>query len=79
MDKIPLSGLLEAPSHPQVHAIEVTQQKGFLAEACLQLQRHQQLAPFPCQGVASTDPLWIEAAGQLLGDRAAPLQPRDRP
>ncbi len=37
------------------------------------MQGHQQLPPFPAQGVALTDLIGIQAACQLLGEAAAPF------
>jgi hypothetical protein len=44
-----------------------------LAEAGLQLQRHQQLTPFASQGLPLAHLLGVEAACQLLGEGAAPF------
>ena len=67
-------GILEAPARPKEHTIEVAQQQIGLAEARLQLHGHQQFPPFPAQGLALTHHSRVKAAGQLLGERAAPLQ-----
>jgi hypothetical protein len=67
-------GIFEAPAHAEINAVEVAEQQLVLAEASLQLQGHQQLPPFARQRLPLAHLLRIEAAGKLLGDRAAPLQ-----
>ena len=67
-------GILKSPAHPQIHPVEVGEQEVALAEALLQLHRHEQLPPLALQGLALADGFGIEAAGQLLGEGAAALQ-----
>ena len=45
-----------------------------LAEACLQLQRHEQFTELAAKGLPLAHLLRIQAAGKLLGEGAAPLQ-----
>ncbi len=67
-------GVFEAPTHPQIHPVQIAQQQVALAETGLQLQGHQQLPPLADQRLPLAHLLGVEAAGQLLGQGAAPLQ-----
>jgi len=66
--------VFEAPSHAEIHPVEIAQQQLAFAEAALQLQSHQQLAPFAAERVALAHQFGIEAASQLLGEAAASFQ-----
>ena len=67
--------ILEAPAAgAQIHPVQIGQEQIPFAEAHLQLQGHQQLPPFARQGLTLAHLLGVEAAGQLLGERAAPFE-----
>ena len=67
-------GILKTPARAEINAVQIAEQQVALAETSFQLQRHQQFPPLALQGFPLAHLLWVEAAGQLLGEGAAALQ-----